>query len=285
MSMREESHPFGIGLATDESPPSQRRFGGMRFQITYAYWCRWLPQDRWDASPTPPLAVDCRLLDIVNCPGKDGRSVMEVLDKQLARVGLSRHDVVCGVGDGGGENEGQYNGTHAILEEVVPGYVRRRCLGHLAWRVADACLNAMPEYTRIKKLAEYLGDGSTWQRLQSLATNGILDGGLGLCTVGPREHKRVFGKAPGGIVDGRPESDLNFLRFLRGREQVLHLVCSQDVARRPNLGLATKDAVLLLQDHSGRAGRQVLAEVCHRALYLHWWVNAHGNIAQETRGP
>ena len=276
---------FGIGLATDESPPSQARFGGMRFQVTTVYWPEWEPETRWDASLTPPLVVCSRLLDIVNCPGKDGRAVMAILDKQLERVGLSRLDVVCGVGDGGGENEARFNGIHATLEESVPGYVRRRCLGHLAWRVADACLSVMPGYARIRKLCEYLGDGCTWQRLQSLATTGVLEGGLGLCTMGSREHKRVFGRAPGSIVEGRPESDLNFLRFLRGREHALHLVTKEDLARRPNLAQATHDAVPLLGDHEGRAMRQVCAEVLHRALYLHWWVNKHGRIAETTRWP
>ena len=257
----------------------------MRFQITYIYWPEWPPEDQWETSPTAPLKIGSRLLDVVNCPGKDGASVMQVLEKQLERLGLHRHDVVCGVGDGGGENEAQYNGVHATFEDAVPGYVRRRCLGHMAWRVADATLAAVPEYARIKKLAEYLGDGVTWQRLQSLATHGILEGGMGQFGVGSAEHKRIFGKAPGGIVDGRPESDLNFLRFLKGREYVLSLVCTKDVERRPNLGSATKDAVALLQDHKGRAMRQLSAEMVHRTLYLHWWVNAHGHIAESTHLP
>jgi len=47
------------------------------------------------------------------------------------------------VGDGGGENEGIVHGMHAQLEADVPGYVRRRCLGHLAWRVTDAVITGI----------------------------------------------------------------------------------------------------------------------------------------------
>ena len=156
---------FGVALATDESPPSQRRFGGYRFQVTMAYLPRWRPSESWDACSAPPLDVEPRLLDICHCPGKDGPSVMRVLDKQLSRVGVSRYDVVSMSGDGGGENEGAHQGIHSTLEADVPGYVRRRCLGHLAWRVADAVLGLVPEYQHIKRLCECLCEGVTWTRL------------------------------------------------------------------------------------------------------------------------
>ena len=64
----------------------------------------------WNASETPPLDVEPRLLIICQCPGKDGPSVMRVVDKQLARVGLMRYDVKSMVGDGGAENEGMFKG-------------------------------------------------------------------------------------------------------------------------------------------------------------------------------
>ena len=97
---------FGVALATDESPPSQRRFCGYRFQVTVVYVPAWLPEEKWGRPQTPPLAVRSRLLDIRHCPSKDGAGVMKVLDKQLARVGLSRYDVVAMTGDGGAQNEG-----------------------------------------------------------------------------------------------------------------------------------------------------------------------------------
>ena len=74
-----------------------------------------------------PVNVERYLLDIVHCSGKDGKAVMGCIEKQLGRIGLGRHDVFSGSGDGGGENEGA-NGIHAQFEEAVSGYVRRRCL-------------------------------------------------------------------------------------------------------------------------------------------------------------
>ena len=54
-----------------------------------------------------------------------------IVEKQLGRLGLSCFDVVPGTGDGGGENEGQ-QGVRAYFENLNPGYVRRRCLPHIA---------------------------------------------------------------------------------------------------------------------------------------------------------
>ena len=201
---------FAIGIASDESPPSQVRFGGYRFQITMMYTPLWRPEETWEASEDPPLDAAPLLLDICHCPGKDGHSVMGVLDKQLSRVGLSRYDVCCGSGDGGGENEGE-SGIHASFEADNPGYIRRRCLGHIAWRLADAVLVEFPDYKLIKRLCEYLCQGSTWTRLQGLATTPVLEGGLGLFPEMSLAHAAVFGTKPGSIIPGRPENTSNFL--------------------------------------------------------------------------
>ena len=69
-----------------------------------------------------------------------------------------------------------------------------------------------------------------------------------------------------------------FLRFLRGKEHVLHLVCAHDVQQR-TLTKRTKEAVALLGDVKGRAERSVCAELLHRSLFLHLWVNKHSHIA------
>ena len=210
---------FGVALATDESPPSQNRFGGYRFQVTMVYIIRWRPMASWNASETPPLDVEPRLLDICHCPRKDGPSVMQVVDKQLARVGLMRYDVKSMVGDGGAENEGMLKGMHVILETDVDGYVRRRCLGHVAWRVADAIIAEIPDYHAVKGLCEYLHKGVTWQRLQVLAATPLVENGLGLFNEGSRGFFTIFGTAPGTIVDGRPEGDMKFLQWLGGKEK------------------------------------------------------------------
>ena len=237
--------------------------------------------ETWDASATPPLDVSPRLLDICHCPGKDGPTVMQIIDKQVLRLGLSRYDIKNMVGDGGAENEGLLHGMHAILESDVPGYVRRRCLGHMAWRVADAIIEDIPHDTEVKKVCEYIHKGATWTRLQALATTPIEDHGLGLFGERSTEHARIFSTAPCTIVDGRPESDMQFLRFLGGKEHVLHQLCPRDVVGR-NLATATQEAVAILGDHVGRASRRVCAEVLHRALYLHFWVNNHPHISGRT---
>ena len=68
---------------------------------------------------------------------------MNVLRKQLARIGAYSLDLLCGTGDGGGENEG-HRRIHATLESDILGYMRKRCTIHLRWNVAIALLAAMP---------------------------------------------------------------------------------------------------------------------------------------------
>ena len=55
-SRRRDADPEGWGLAvaTDESPPSQPRFGGLRFQVTLVYAPLWKPEETWDDSLDPP---------------------------------------------------------------------------------------------------------------------------------------------------------------------------------------------------------------------------------------
>ena len=80
-------------------------------------------------------------------------------------------------GDSGGENEGKA-GVHAHFEELRQGYVRRRCLPHLAWRTCDAALRA--SRVEYKSLASYLCDGVTWTALQAIAVKPPDAGGLAL---------------------------------------------------------------------------------------------------------
>ena len=98
-------------------------------------------------APPPPLDVESHMADLLHCLGKDGTTVMGVLDKQWSSVGQSRYDVPNVVGDGGGENEGQA-GIHSTMEADVHGYVRRRCLGHMGWRTGDAVLDECPNSNR-----------------------------------------------------------------------------------------------------------------------------------------
>ena len=105
---------------------------------------------------------------------RKGTGVSQVLEKQLGRIGLNCYDVVSGTGDGGGENEGQ-TGIHSHFENLSPGYVRRRCLPHIAWRTADQAIRASGlDY---KALCSYLCEGITWTRLREIAVRAPRDGG------------------------------------------------------------------------------------------------------------
>ena len=128
---REHERFAGVALVSDESPPSQPRFRGLRFQITVMYWGTFAPVEHWEHSAGPPIRVSSCLGDITHCPGKKGVDVSRVIEKQLARVGLNCFDVCSGTGDGGGENEGS-SGVHAYFENLNPGYVRRRCIPHIS---------------------------------------------------------------------------------------------------------------------------------------------------------
>mgnify|MGYP007023051392 CR=1 FL=1 len=71
-------------------------------------------------------------------------------------MGLNCFDVVSCAGDGGGENEG-HRGIHAHFENLLPGYVRTRCIPHIAWRKRDQAIKASG--VDLKALASYLSDG------------------------------------------------------------------------------------------------------------------------------
>ena len=92
-----------MAVATDERPPSQPRFRGLRFQITVVYWGTIAPLEDWETSSDPPILVCSSLGDIMHCPGKKRVDVSRILEKQLARMGLNCFDVVSCTGDGGGE--------------------------------------------------------------------------------------------------------------------------------------------------------------------------------------
>ena len=192
---REAGSFAGVALATGESPPSQPRFRGLRCQITVLYWGIFVPLEDWETCSGPPILVRTCLGDIMHCPGKKGADVSKCLEKQLARVGLNCYDVVSGTGDGGGENEGHL-GVHSYFEHLNPGYVRRRCVPHIAWRTCDSAIRASsPEY---QSLCAYFCEGVTWTRLKEIATNLPELGGLGVFSSSSADCKRLFAKQPAG---------------------------------------------------------------------------------------
>ena len=222
---REDGSWAGVAVATDESPPKQPRFRGLRFQITVMYLGILPPVVEWESSASPPLQCISMLADIMHCPGKKGTDVSQVLEKQLGRIGLNCYDVVSGTGDGGGENEG-HTGIHSHFENLSPGYVRRRCLPHIAWRTADQAIRASGlDY---KALCSYLCEGITWTRLREIAVRAPRDGGLGMFADGSRPCKDLFQNAPASIVSTRPETDMRFLQFLRGKDHMLHRLVARD---------------------------------------------------------
>ena len=277
---RENGTFAGVAFATDESPPKQPRFRGLRFQITVMYRGTFVPLANWESCASPPISSTSVLADIMHCPGKKGDDVSRILEKQLARVGLNCYDAVAGTGDGGGENEGS-SGVHQHFENLSPGYVRRRCLPHLAWRTADMAIRAAGGLD-YKSLAAYLVDGITWTRLREIGVRSRLDGGLGLFTDGSRACKEIFGKSPSAIISSRPDTDLHFLRLLQGKEHVLHKLATKDLEQRTSLGAETTRAVANLGDVQQRIRRAVLSEILERCMFLLHWNVRHNMVAAET---
>ena len=278
-NLREKGRFAGVAIATDESPPRAPRFRGLRFQITVLYLGTFAPLDSWDTSEDPPLMVTSMLGDIMHCPGKQGADISRVLDRQLARVGLNAFDVVAGTGDGGGENEGQL-GIHAHFEALSPGYVRHRCLPHMAWRTADMAIKeSLLDY---KALASYFTEGSTWNRLKVIATSSRAEGGLGLFADGSRACQDIFSRRPSAIIDTRPDSDLQFLKLLKGKEHVFFDLAVRDLNQR-DLGPKTRTAVMSLGDIEQRINRTLLAELIERCFFLlHYNQSEHTRIASGT---
>ena len=133
-----------------------------------------------------------------------------------------------------------------------------------------------------KALAAYLVDGSTWNRLKAIATKSRADGGLGLVVESSRTYKAIFHVAPSAIIETRPDSDLNFLKFLKGKEHVLYDLASKDLTQRPHLSQKSKDSVVALGDIDNRIKRAVLAEVIGRCFFILYWNGKHAHLAKET---
>ena len=274
---------WGVAFATDESPPGQVRFNGLRFQVTWLYIPIVSDTRTWENAQyndRAPMSVQQVLLDICHCPNKTGAVVVAVLDRQLARVGLFRSDLVAGTGDGGGENEGR-QGIHATLEAESDGYVRKRCHNHLSWNTACASLTAMGTVLdQVKAIGAYLSEGVTWTRLRALATTPLPDG-LGLMAPFSREAADMFSKGCGTVLEGRPESVYNILVFLGPREGTLSRLVERDVAERGLGDTATKAAAALVSVE-GRARRMIAREILRRCLYLHWRTSKYPRFLTTT---
>ena len=164
---------------------------------------------------------------------------------------------------GGGENEGA-QGAHALFEQRNPAYVRRRCLAHLPWRVADQGLKEVPDlHDELKSISEYLHEGSTWLRLQAIAVQSAADGGLGVCADGDPLYRALFREAPPKEIKDRPATTASVLRWLIGRPlDVLGALVRHDVEQRQLTSKAACASAAVI----GLDQRHVLWRVCYVLL-------------------
>ena len=153
---------LGVGVSSDESPSSESRFRGMRFQITIVHCCFARPQEVWECSEydnVAPILSQPHLTDIMHVPEKTAVAIFNVICKQLERKAIYPNEIMAAANDGGGENMGR-EGIHASCTQQNPSYVRRRCFGHIAWRTCDAGVSEM--ISDSWDIATYLNDGITW---------------------------------------------------------------------------------------------------------------------------
>lgn len=147
------------------------------------------------------------------CNAQDGKALVDVIEKQLSRIACTMADVCSASTDGGGENVGK-EGLHAFLQPLGTGCVRKRGLEHLSWRICDAGLAAAKILGEDhKSICNYLRDGIAWTRLQAIATTTVAQGGLGLMRMHSAEFRSAFSPAPPAVIEGRPETDMKFLRL------------------------------------------------------------------------
>ena len=83
-----------------------------------------------------------------------------------------------------------------------------------------------------KALTAHLCEGVTWSRLREIATKDPAQGGLGLFSDSSQECKNLFGRSPSAIIVSRPDTDLNFLKCLQGKEHHLHRLAVKDLEQR-----------------------------------------------------
>lgn len=95
------------------------------------------------------------------------------------------------------------------------------------------------------------------------------------------ECRAIFGQGPSGIIHQRPESDFNFLRFLRKKEHLLHLAAIQDMTQR-DLADSTRNGIGSLGFMTDRVRRAILCEVLQRCLFLQFHTYRHERLIQET---
>eukprot|EP00973_Karenia_brevis_P010743 1455510-Karenia_brevis.AAC.1 len=276
----------GFSFVSDESPPKSAKYSGLRFQITWVFAVLFADVSEWDSPQYMhelPLSRRQYLCDIVHCPGKTGDVVYEVLMKQWSRYQLFPDSCSAGVGDGGGENEG-CSGVHSIMERRQATYIRRRCLLHLPWRVADQGLLEMHDvFEDTKAISTYLHDGSTWARLRAIATQPTAAGGLNLFREGDPAYVHLCSSAPPKHQQDRPATTNALMQWLHSRDHILAQLARKDVATRKLAGKSHMDAVESLNSVARCVRRRLGSVLIHKALFLFHYTEKHQRLSSDTQ--
>ena len=103
--------------------------------------------------------------------------------------------------------------------------------------------------------------------MRSFACKPIEDGGLGLFKDGPKQCKELFGQSPLKIIHIWPETDLNFLKLIEGKEHLLHQLAMKDLQQR-SLVAETKAAIVNIGGSKNRINKRVLHDVLERCMFL-----------------
>jgi hypothetical protein len=282
---REDGRYHGSGFASDESPPNCNKYVGLRFQVTWLYNLWFAQPSTWDTpcyDDAYPFQREKVLCDIVNAPGKTGTDTLKIIEGQVARKGVYRDDLVAGVGDGGGENEGLV-GVHGLLTAANPSYAKHRCMPHFSWRTfwAGTAL-MMPHLPKSNKMNSYLHRGTTWTRLASIAVQPPASRGLGMFAENSKEYKEFFSKAPPKLIDGRPEAHYEFIVWLLKRQGRLKLMVECDLATRT---LDSDEGIVALETLTDRTDciyRFIDAVLMHKAMFLFYWTKGKQYLAAHT---
>lgn len=275
----------GFSFVSDESPPRSKKYSGLRFQITWVFCNLYADRTSWDTPRfefEPPMYRRQYLCDIVHCPGKTGDVVFDVLMKQWARYQLYPDSCHAGVGDGGGENEG-CNGVHALLENRHHSYVRRRCLLHLPWRIADQGLAELGVvFDETKSISTYLHEGSTWTRMKAFATTPRAAGGLGLCTEGDELYTHLFRTAPPKHQQDRPATTCELMQWLQSRDHHLAQLARADASTRKLVGQDKQDAIASLCSGRKCVLRRIGSVLINKGLFLFHYTEKHQHLTSNA---
>ena len=202
--------------------------------------------------------------------------------KQWERLGCYKEDCVGGTGDGGGENEGA-DGVHALMEDIRPDYVRRRCLAHLPWRCADQVLACVGEqHDEIKAISYYLHDSGTWNRLKAIAVQTPACGGFGLLSEGSPAYHGVFSKAPPRNMGERPNTTVALLVWLQPRAGMLARLVAHDFALRDLQGKQNRLAHTSLVSAEKNVLRRITCVNMKKVMYVYYHIEKTEHVSTHT---